>query len=209
MTGNKVDIPARGTEGIKQLRQRIASLEKSDMEHKHTEESLRSLVFIDELTGLYNRRGFFSAVEKQFKIFKRNKTKAIVIFADVDYLKHINDSFGHREGDHAIVDAANILRQTFRESDIIGRLGGDEFAVLAALSDLYAKEKLIIRLKQKTRAFNEANKRGYKISLSTGIVSYDHQGHNSIEELLSFADKFMYTHKRERKSKEDNKILSA
>ena len=121
MTSNNIHL-GQETEETKQLRKRIAALEKSDMEHKHTEESLRSLVFIDELTGLYNRRGFFSAVEKQFKIFKRNKSKAIVLFADVDYLKHINDSFGHREGDHALLDTANILRQTFRESDIIGRL---------------------------------------------------------------------------------------
>jgi len=192
---------AQETSEIQQLRRRIVALEKSDTEHKHTEETLRSLAFIDELTGLYNRRGFLSMTEKQFKIFKRNKTNAIVLFADVDYLKHINDNFGHQEGDNAIVDTANILKQTFRESDIIGRLGGDEFAVLAILSDESDTKKLMVRLRKQTRAFNEANKRSYKISLSTGIVSYNPKCPNSIEELLNFADKFMYKHKRERKTK--------
>ena len=148
-------------------------------------------------------------VEKQFNIFKRNKTNAIVLFADVDYLKKINDNFGHKEGDQAIVDTANILRQTFRESDVIGRLGGDEFAVLATASDVSSPEKLMVRLRKQTRAFNEANNRGYEIALSTGIVSYNPECQNSIEELLSFADQFMYTHKRERKSKKDTKTSSA
>lgn len=69
MTSNNIHM-AQETEEIKQLRQRIAALEKSDMEHKHNEEALKSLVFIDELTGLHNRRGFLSMVEKQFMIFK-------------------------------------------------------------------------------------------------------------------------------------------
>jgi two-component system cell cycle response regulator len=197
------------TEELEQLRQRIATLEKLSMEHKSTEDALRSLAFIDELTGLYNRRGFLSTVENQFKIFKRNKTNAIVLFADVDFLKHINDNFGHQEGDRAIIDTASILRQTFRESDIIGRLGGDEFAVLAQVGSVSSTKKLMARLKAQTKAFNEANNRAYKISLSTGAVSYYPESKNSIEELLSYADQFMYTHKRERKSKVVDKALSA
>jgi two-component system, cell cycle response regulator len=206
MTGNNVQMAKESLE-IQQLRQRIAALEKSYMEHKRTEEDLRSLAFIDELTGLYNRRGFLSMVEKQFKIFKRNKTNAIVLFADVDYLKRINDNFGHQEGDNAIADAAKILKQTFRESDVIGRLGGDEFAVLATLSDESDTKPLMDRLRKQTRAFNEANHRGYKISLSTGHVRYNPECPNSIKELLTFADKFMYKHKRERKSKEDGRTI--
>jgi diguanylate cyclase (GGDEF)-like protein len=199
---------AQVTEEIEQLQQRVAALEKLNIEYKHAEEALRSLAFIDELTGLYNRRGFLSIVEKQFKIFKRNKTNAIVLFADVDYLKHINDSFGHQEGDRALIDTASILKQTFRESDVIGRLGGDEFAVLAQVGDVSSTKKLMVRLRAQTRLFNEANNRAYKISLSTGVVSYFPESKNSIEELLSFADQFMYVHKRGRKSKEDDKILS-
>jgi diguanylate cyclase (GGDEF)-like protein len=194
---------AQETKEIQQLQQRIAALEKLDIEHKQTEEALRSLAFIDELTGLNNRRGFLSMVEQQFNIFKRNNTKAIVLFADIDYLKKINDCFGHQEGDRAIADTANILRQTFRESDVIGRLGGDEFAVLAQISDASSTRKLMCRLRKQTRIFNEANNRDYEISLSTGIVSYDPESKNSIEELLYFADKFMYTHKRGRKSKKE------
>lgn len=200
MTDTNIQI-SQISEDIEHLNLRIAALEKYTVEHSKAEEALRSLVFIDELTGLYNRRGFMSMVEKQFKLFKRNKTNAIVLFADVDYLKHINDTFGHQKGDQAIADTAEILRKTFRESDVIGRLGGDEFAVLAEVIDVSSIKMIMVRLKKQTQIFNDTKKRAYQISLSTGVVSYYPESKNSIEELLSFADQFMYTHKRERKSK--------
>jgi two-component system cell cycle response regulator len=208
MKSSSADAVQNNTE-IQKLRLQIAKLEKALADQQHNEEALKSMAFIDELTGLYNRRGFLSMADKQFKLFRRNKNSALVFFADVDYLKQINDTLGHIEGDHALIDTANILRQTFRESDVIGRLGGDEFAVLAMVSDTSCAKKLAGRLKERTQAFNKENSRRYVISLSTGIVNCGPEYENSIDDLLSFADKFMYTHKRARKSQKGNSVLNA
>ena len=89
-----------------------------------------SLSLMDELTGLHNRRGFVSLAEQRLKLTSRQGVRSTLIFIDVDNLKYINDNFGHREGDGALQQIAGLLRECFRESDIIGRLGGDEFCVL-------------------------------------------------------------------------------
>src|SRR3989338_4049286 len=83
----------------------------------------------DGLTGLYNRRGFTLLVEQQFSIAKRSGKEIFLIFSDIDHLKPINDAFGHMAGDQVLVDIAQILKKSFRESDIIARIGGDEFVI--------------------------------------------------------------------------------
>jgi diguanylate cyclase (GGDEF)-like protein len=95
------------------------------------ERELRSLALTNDLTGLYNRRGFFASARQQLRLARRNTQESLLFFCDVDNLKKINDSYGHGEGDLALVRAAAVLEQTFRDSDILARLGGDEFAVLA------------------------------------------------------------------------------
>jgi diguanylate cyclase (GGDEF)-like protein len=84
----------------------------------------------DELTGLYNRRGFFVSAQQQLKLANRYNKGIFIFSADLDDLKIINDNFGHKTGDSALVETANILKKTFRESDIIARIGGDEFVIL-------------------------------------------------------------------------------
>ena len=81
----------------------------------------------DELTGLYNRRGFITLAEQQLKIADRMKTSILLLFGDLDGMKFINDTFGHQEGNQALIDTTNILKDTFRGSDILARVGGDEF----------------------------------------------------------------------------------
>ena len=107
---------------------------------------LFSLSLMDELTGLHNRRGFVSLAEQRLKLTSRQGVRSTLIFIDVDNLKYINDTFGHREGDGALQQIAGLLRECFRESDIIGRLGGDEFCVLlsqtAAAGDLLIRQRL-------------------------------------------------------------------
>lgn len=94
-------------------------------------EELKRLSLNDVLTGLYNRRGFITLAEQQLKIAKDMAKNPILLFIDLDNMKLINDTLGHPEGDRALVEVSDVLRKTFRESDIIGRIGGDEFAVLA------------------------------------------------------------------------------
>ena len=100
-------------------------------ERKKMEEEIGELSFRDPLTTLYNRRGFITLAEQQLKAAPRAQRKMLLAFLDVDNLKGINDTLGHEGGDKVLIDAADVLRRTFRESDIIARVGGDEFAVLA------------------------------------------------------------------------------
>jgi predicted signal transduction protein with EAL and GGDEF domain len=93
--------------------------------------SLADLALSDELTGLYNRRGFMALAERQLKLGRRSGRGMLFILVDVDGLKQINDSLGHSQGDSALRRTAEVLRKTFRNSDVIARMGGDEFAVLA------------------------------------------------------------------------------
>ncbi len=94
--------------------------------------SLLALSLVDDLTGIYNRRGFSALAQQELKKANRIKRGMLLLFADVDDLKKINDSLGHQEGDLALIETANLLKETFREPDIIARIGGDEFVVLAA-----------------------------------------------------------------------------
>ena len=100
-------------------------------EQKRLEPELHTISLTDELTGLCNRRGFITLAGQQLKIAARTKKDMLLFFADLDKMKHINDTLGHQAGDIALVEAAAILKEVFRESDIMGRMGGDEFAILA------------------------------------------------------------------------------
>ena len=155
---------------------------------------LRSLSLLDELTGLHNRRGFISLAEQHLKLSSRQGVRSTLIFIDVDNLKYINDKFGHREGDYALQQIAGLLRECFRESDIIGRLGGDEFCALLShpgqTGDVLVRQRLL----QSIRKSNENSTRFYQLSISLGIV--DIVGPHELERQISRADALMYEHKR-------------
>lgn len=166
---------------------------------KKTEETLRTLSLMDELTGLYNRRGFFLLAGQQMKLAHRKKKKMALLFCDIDDLKRINDNFGHKEGDKVLMEVANILMETFRESDVIARLGGDEFAALVIDAEGYNDESLAARLQYKLEVHNNRLNLQYKISLSAGIAQCSVEIPCAIEELLSQADKAMYEQKQRKK----------
>jgi two-component system, cell cycle response regulator len=155
---------------------------------------LRSLSLLDELTGLHNRRGFISLAEQRLKLTSRQGVRSSLIFIDVDNLKYINDNFGHREGDYALQQIAGLLRECFREADIIGRLGGDEFCILLSQSgetgDLLVRKRLF----QLIGRSNENSGRFYALSVSLGIVEV--AGPHDLEQQISRADALMYEHKR-------------
>jgi diguanylate cyclase (GGDEF)-like protein/PAS domain S-box-containing protein len=161
------------------------------------EEALRALLLIDELTGLYNRRGFSTLTQQQLKMADRAKRRMLLLFADFDDLKRINDTFGHPEGDRALIEIAGILRATFRESDIVARIGGDEFVVLAIETDGAPAEVITARLQENLEAHNAREDRRYKLSLSIGIAHYDPEHPCSINELLAQADRAMYEKKQQ------------
>ncbi len=166
------------------------------IQHVKLQEKIRAMSVTDELTGLYNRRGFFTLAEQELKIANRHKRKMFLIYADLDNLKEINDTFGHLKGDTVLIETAKILRETFRQADIIARIGGDEFiVVLIGTTEAYA-ETIISRLRKNIDIHNEEINHSYKFSISTGIACYDPELPSSIVELLSHADKSLYEKKR-------------
>jgi diguanylate cyclase (GGDEF)-like protein/PAS domain S-box-containing protein len=171
-------------------------------ERKRAEAALHSLSLIDELTGLYNRRGFLAVTEQHLDEIRQNHKKPIILYADLDGLKEINDSLGHHEGDRALVKSAEMLKETFRSSDTVARLGGDEFVVLAAIGPEEDAEMLTQRLAEKFNAINRSGTRPYNLSVSVGVALFDDEGTHSIEELVAKADRAMYEDKRRKRSRE-------
>jgi diguanylate cyclase (GGDEF)-like protein/PAS domain S-box-containing protein len=169
-------------------------------ERKLALEELQNLSLTDELTGLYNRRGFLTLAEQQLKHAERSAEQSVLVFADLDGLKQINDRYGHQEGSNAIVKAAQILKETFRASDIIGRLGGDEFTVLATVDSTERAEAIKTRLQQKLHAVKARDHAPYDLSLSIGLALLDPQSHLSIDDLIRKADAAMYEHKHKVKA---------
>jgi len=166
-------------------------------ERKRMEEKLRAAAITDDLTGLLNRRGFFTLADQQCKLATRKKRTMALVYIDVDGLKRINDELGHEAGDQALEDTAKIFKKTFRESDVIARIGGDEFAVLLTeLSDPSAVNIIINHLQENIKKQNEQATRNYELSVTTGIALYDPEHSCSIDKLLNQADKSMYENKK-------------
>jgi diguanylate cyclase (GGDEF)-like protein/PAS domain S-box-containing protein len=171
-------------------------------ERKRAEAALQSLSLVDELTGLYNRRGFLAVTEQHLTTIRRNEKVPVLLYADLDGLKEINDSLGHHEGDRALATAAELFKETFRSSDILARLGGDEFVVLAAIDPEEEAESLTLRLQEKFSASNKRRNRLYDLAISVGLAHFDDEESHSIEELMARADQAMYEDKRRKRSRQ-------
>ena len=163
--------------------------------HVKIVEEMRNLALRDELTGLYNRRGFFALIEHQLKLAKRKKIGMFLLYADLDDLKSINDTWGHREGDVALIETAKILRTNYRESDVIARIGGDEFVVFPAGTSDDDSEKILDRLHSAFLHHCAQSNPAYKLSISAGISFYHPDTPCSIDELLALGDASMYERK--------------
>ena len=173
----------------------ISDAKKSERNLKGALQKLEGLSLEDELTGLYNRRGFFSLAGSHIELANRRKGLTFMLFLDLDDLKEINDTFGHGQGDAALVDLAGILTSTFRKSDIKARIGGDEFAVFPVGSTREGVGAAISRMEANVEAFNGSGNRDYKLSVSMGISMYDPRSPCSLDELVRRADKVMYEKK--------------
>lgn len=156
------------------------------------------LATLDELTMISNRRGFETLSKHALSVCKRMESLATLLFIDLDKFKPINDTYGHAEGDHALQVFSNIMRDVFRESDVIGRMGGDEFAVLLTRSSAADSEDILQRLKQDVSDYNKKSTRGYNLEFSCGVVEYDAMKHESINDMLAEADALMYRQKKYR-----------
>ena len=153
------------------------------------------LATLDELTKISNRRGFIKLAQHSLDICSRHNISASLVFFDLNKFKSINDTFGHSEGDKALIAFSDQMKNTFRDSDVIGRLGGDEFAVLLTDTSLEPAEKTVSRLRVSIELYNKESNLGYEISFSEGIVAIDHGKNISLESLLNQADSLMYEKK--------------
>ena len=167
-------------------------------ERKQMEEKLETMSIVDELTGLYNRRGFFAFCEEQLKLAERTGKGMELLFIDLDKMKWINDTLGHKEGDAALMEVAEILRETFRKSDIIGRMGGDEFAILVVEAAGASTEPLKTRLQETADRHRGLREKQYDISLSVGVACFSPERPTSLDELIIRADQLMYEDKRQK-----------
>ena len=157
---------------------------------------LHALSQTDELTGLYNRRAFMTLGDHQIRTARRQKDSVTLAFADLDGLKAINDKCGHMWGDFALKDIANVLKNTFRESDVIARIGGDEFAILWISRTPLSSEGLQARLKAGLDACAFSETRPYRLSLSIGFSHYPGGFEESLADMLFETDQRMYADKR-------------
>jgi diguanylate cyclase (GGDEF)-like protein len=173
---------------------------RADIERRQREEHLRRSAenrsLSDELTQLRNRRGFFELGGQALDAARREQQVLGLFFMDLDGLKQINDTLGHMIGDDALRDTAEVLRSTFRGSDIVARLGGDEFVALAHLHGERDIETLCVRLREHLREFNESRQRPYQVDLSIGATLVDGPADLNLEEIIARADEAMYQEKR-------------
>lgn len=192
-------LPQTGQLQREHLQLMADKLYQKVVELERTNDRLRNLSLTDELTGLNNRRGFMILATALLKFARRADHPLCLLYIDLDSLKSVNDTFGHAGGDAALTQFANILGETFRDSDVIGRLGGDEFVVLtidAMESDLL---NIQIRLQKNVEAYNLRVGPQAALAFSVGVIKVDRDSAITMEELLAQADEAMYKHKQSRR----------
>lgn len=159
------------------------------------------LSVLDELTQLHNRRGFLMQAAQQMHLARRENRSLTLFFADLDGLKRINDERGHNQGDLAIQTAAQVLRHTFRESDVVARLAGDEFAVLSLDGAQHTAQRVMERLQTNLCQCNATSGLPFRIEMSVGCAVREGTSDESIECFIARADANMYVNKRRRGAK--------
>jgi diguanylate cyclase (GGDEF)-like protein len=160
---------------------------------------IQDLTLRDELTGLYNVRGFHLLADQALRLARRAQQPFSVLFVDIDDLKKINDVHGHNAGSASIAEAAQLLNETFRETDVIGRIGGDEFVVAGQFSEesiVFAIE----RLDEAAAKISGQKDRLFGLSLSMGFAVNEANPNETLRGLLARADKAMYDVKRLKKT---------
>jgi len=152
----------------------------------------------DELTKLYNRRGFFVMTGQQLQLARRMQKNVGVFFIDIDGMKEINDFFGHHQGDQALIDISKILKDACRSTDIVGRIGGDEFGI-SLIQEVNSIQLIEKRIRNRIELHNKARLRKYRLSICIGEYCVNTQSCIDIQKALAEADKMMYLEKSQKK----------
>jgi diguanylate cyclase (GGDEF)-like protein len=159
-------------------------------------DELRELALTDELTKIYNRRGFYFLAEHLIKIANRAKSGMYLMFTDLDDFKKVNDEFGHAEGDKALKAYARLLKENYRDSDIVARIGGDEFVLLPVGTSKDGLDVIKNRFYKVLARYNDTHDHPWTLSATIGIAYYDPESPCSIDELLRQADELLYGQKK-------------
>jgi two-component system cell cycle response regulator len=193
--GNTIFLDARSVSTDWDNETMTLSVLRDITESTQLRKELEQISLTDDLTGLYNRRGFKILSERMIKLARRLQANMFILFGDMDGLKSINDTLGHLEGDNAIRTMASIFKSAFRESDLVARMGGDEFAVIGLINENFVPNRLVERMNELIGSFNAKGEAKFKLAVSIGIerIAYDSQV--PIEEMLSVADTKMYKEK--------------
>lgn len=148
----------------------------------------------DEMTKLYNRRGFFNLGQQTINLAIEMGKKGLVFYSDMDGLKKINDTYGHEAGDQAITGMALVLRKVFRAHDVLGRLGGDEFVIVSAGIDASSLPRIKERINESCEEWYMKTHSPFRLNISIGAVEFN-EGNTDLETLLTMADKILYEEK--------------
>jgi len=168
---------------------------------------IKELSLRDELTGLYNRRGFTTLAEQKLSLAKRHHYDLGLMFFDIDDLKNINDTYGHQSGDETIKTFASALKSELRDSDVAARIGGDEFVAFIFAQNDSEIHALISRvqatlLTQKTAHLDRPN-----IEVSIGHKLFQSKNNITVDRMLAQVDKLMYKNKQQKTTAK--KLVSA
>lgn len=184
---------------INKLKNYVNELYKLNLELKEKERIIEKLAYYDNLTGVANRSLFYELAEKMLESAKRNNNIMCLMFIDIDKFKSINDKYGHEVGDKAIIKAAEILNDAVRENDIVARYGGDEFLILLSQIKSHEDYKIVMsRIVNNKSNFIVIEGEEIEISMSIGMSFYPNDG-ETIDKLLTKADKEMYIEKEQRR----------
>lgn len=180
--------------------EQILGVAEDVTERKIAEDVLHTMSLSDDLTGLYNRRGFAVFSQQAIQLAQRYGRPVGLLFIDVDGLKKINDEHGHPTGDEALRDAAGVLKDTARRVDVVARLGGDEFGILVPEALPGGVKDLAGRIRRNVVRFNKGHERPYRLMLSIGVVASVEGDPCDLDQMMEQADRLMYEEKRRRRS---------
>ncbi len=160
-------------------------------ERHRMERALDSLVTVDPLTGLYNRRGFSPLAEHHMRMSDRSKEPVILIFVQLDGLKEVDERQGRPEGSQLVADTARVLREVVRDSDVLTRVASDRFCVLLTGKAVGAEAMVLTRLVEAVATYNARKTRPAKLELSVGAAAYDPADPETLEQLMERAESRM------------------
>lgn len=172
--------------------------------------TLRRLSVIDELSGLYNRRGFFAVAGRQFEDCLTSPERSThLFFFDLDRFKQVNDTYGHDQGDEALRSFSDILKAVFDREDSVARVGGDEFVAFVSDSGNRDPNNIIEEFEGALSRFNAEEKFPFALQSSYGFRTVKSGEKISLDEALNDADSKLYQQKKEKKKESEEEAISS